>query len=234
LAKLKKSNVIAIDGPSGSGKSTMAQNLAKELKVLFIDTGAMYRALGLRAKQLSIDLSSPEQVENFLKNIQIDYGPDEEILIRIDGEDFSQKIREHEVSFLASQISKVNAIRVFLVDFQRGLTKQKVCVMEGRDIGTVVFPDAFCKIFITASVDVRAKRRLEQLQESGDCDLDFRDIIHDVKERDESDRNRKVSPLYQAEDAFLLDTSELSEPQVLQSLISQVKGKAKEWDVKLP
>ena len=161
--QLKHTNVIAIDGPSGSGKSTLAKLLAKNLDVLYIDTGAMYRALGLWAHRAGIAFSDHEKIDRELAKITLSYAPKTDVLIEIDDDDLTNAIREHEVSFFASEISQVPVVREFLLKIQRDLGREKICVMEGRDIGTVVFPDAFCKIFITAEVKVRAQRRLDQL-----------------------------------------------------------------------
>jgi cytidylate kinase len=141
--------VVAIDGPSGSGKSTIARDLAKELNVLYIDTGAMYRAIGYYADIKHIALEEGPSLSHFLDSLQLDYGTSETSLISINNIDLTDKIREHNVSKLASIISQLPSVRKYLLDFQRGLAANKVCVMEGRDIGTVVFPNAFCKFFIT-------------------------------------------------------------------------------------
>ena len=160
---MTQTTVIAIDGPSGSGKSTIAKTLASELGILYIDTGAMFRALAFHAHNAGIDLHDEQAVTKSLENIKIEYQTEDNALIKINGIDLSKKIREHHVSKLASIISQIPSVRTFLLDFQRNLANSKVCVMEGRDIGTVVFPNAFLKFFITASIEVRAKRMLDQL-----------------------------------------------------------------------
>jgi cytidylate kinase len=222
--------VIAIDGPSGSGKSTMAKRLAESLGVLYIDTGAMYRALAYSAHKNGIPYEEGQALKNFFERIKIEYGVDSDTLIVINNEDLTQKIREHEVSGLASEFSQIPYVREFLLGFQRNLGEKEVCVMEGRDIGTVVFPEAFCKIFVTASPEVRAKRRFDQLREKGaaDKDLTLEKVLSDVMERDRLDTSRAVSPLKVAEGATILDTSELNETQVLNGLIEEAKKKAKE------
>ena len=220
------SQVIAIDGPSGSGKSTIAKELAKSLNVLYIDTGAMFRALGFFANELQINLQEGALLTGFLNSIQMDYGVSSTTLIRINGVDLTEKIREHHVSKLASTISQLPSVRKFLLDFQRNLALDKICVMEGRDIGTVVFPRSFCKFFITASVDIRAHRRLKQLQENGDHNVTIEQIIEDVRKRDETDMNRIVAPLKKAEDALLLDTSHLNLEDVVKLLSNEVKFRA--------
>lgn len=199
--------VIAIDGPAGSGKSTMARALAKELNYLYVDTGAMYRAIGLIAKQRKIPFEGPF-LEKLLSNLELKYLGDSDKLLTIDGEDLTLSIREHFVSELASEISKHKVVRDFLVKIQRDLSRDRIIVMEGRDIGTVVFPYAFCKIFLTASEDIRARRRHLELSEKGH-DIAFQKVLGDVKNRDERDQNRELAPLKPADDAVLLDTSSL-------------------------
>jgi cytidylate kinase len=214
-------SVIAIDGPSGSGKSTVAKSLATELGILYIDTGAMFRALGYMANERGVNLESEQEVEAFLQSINLQYQSNDSSLISIDGNDLSEKIREHHVSKLASIISQIPCVRTFLLDFQRGLANSKVCVMEGRDIGTVVFPNAFCKFFVTASIEVRAQRRFDQLVEKGQNDVDLEQLKKDVKKRDDKDMGREVAPLKKADDAELVDTSEMG----LNSVITYLKGK---------
>lgn len=218
--------VIAIDGPSGSGKSTIARDLATALQVLYIDTGAMFRALGFYADQQKIELIEGEKLTEFLDSVKMDYGVSPTCLIRINGVDLTEKIREHNVSKLASIISQLPSVRKYLLDFQRALALNKVCVMEGRDIGTVVFPNSFCKFFITASVDIRAERRLKQLKEGGDQAVTLEQIKDDVRKRDETDMNRVVAPLKKAEDATLLDTTELGLIDIIKILSNEVKFRA--------
>lgn len=218
--------VIAIDGPSGSGKSTIARDLAKALNVLYIDTGAMFRALGFYADQKKIELIEGPGLTEFLNSIKMDYGVSQTVLIRINDIDLTEKIREHHVSKLASIISQLPSVRKYLLDFQRALAMDKICVMEGRDIGTVVFPNSFSKFFITASVDIRAERRLKQLKEAGEHSISLEQIKDDVRKRDETDMNRVVAPLKKAEDAMLLDTTELSLTDIVNILSNEVKFRA--------
>lgn len=225
--------VIAIDGPSGSGKSTIAKELANALGVLYIDTGAMFRAMAYIADQKKIDLTEGPDLTAFLNSLKIEYGVNDKTLIRINGIDLTEKIREHHVSKLASIISQLPSVRKYLLDFQRSLALDKVCVMEGRDIGTVVFPDSFSKFFVTASVDIRAQRRLKQLQENGDHSLTFNQIAEDVRKRDETDMNRSVAPLKKAEDAMLLDTSSLNMADIINILSNEVKFRAAHLGFKL-
>jgi len=220
------SQVIAIDGPSGSGKSTIAKELALALNVLYIDTGAMFRALGFFADQQNIVLEEGPKLNEFLNSLKIDYGVSSHCLIKVNGIDLTEKIREHHVSKLASIISQLPSVRSFLLNFQRALALDKICVMEGRDIGTVVFPNSFSKFFITASVDIRAQRRLKQLRESGDQSVTLDQIIDDVRKRDETDMNRVVAPLKKADDAMLLDTSNLAMNDIVNILSNEVKFRA--------
>lgn len=205
---MKTQRVIAIDGPSGSGKSTCARKLALDLGLLYIDTGAMYRALGYWAEENSIPFEEGELLAKFLKDIDLRYGLSETNLIEIDGVNLTEKIRQHKVSKLASIISQIPSVRSFLVNFQRTLPDSKICVMEGRDIGSVVFPNSFCKFFITTKTELRAKRRLEELESKGQKGHTLEQIIHDIDERDKSDRNRSHSPLIQTEDAVLIENGE--------------------------
>lgn len=224
-------NVIAMDGPSGSGKSTMAKKLAKELGVLYIDTGAMFRAIACYIHEKGIDLNNSSEIAKMLPSMNIEYGKSSGHLISIDGIDYSNKIREHIVSRWASIISQLIPVREYLLSFQRDLAKKQTCVMEGRDIGTVVFPDAFCKIFVTASSQVRAQRRLEQLNEQGDASHSFEQVLADVEKRDKKDMERDVAPLKVADGATVVDTSELNEELVLSKIIELARTKAAEYGI---
>lgn len=225
--------VIAIDGPCGSGKSTVAREVAKNLSVLYVDTGAMFRALGYAIDKQGLKFEEGEALNNFLAQVKLGYGESDQVLVRVNGEDLTQKIREHHVSNLASSVSKLGSIRSFLLAFQRELAQRKICVMEGRDIGTVVFPDAFCKIYVTADLKIRAQRRFDQLKDQGQKDLNFDVIMADVKDRDDKDMNRPIAPLKQADDAVFLDTSSLSPEQVIESIRKIAFEKARPAGVKL-
>ncbi len=220
--------VIAIDGPSGSGKSTVAKAVAAKLNVLYIDTGSMYRSLAYYCDLKGIAFVDGPELDHFLNSINLEYGVSEERLVQINGENLTQKIREHHVSALASQVSQLSVVRKYLLDFQRQLAREVVCVMEGRDIGSVVFPDAFCKFYITASIEVRAKRRLKQLiqSDSKNQELTLDQVINDVVKRDQLDTNRAVAPLVQAEDAFYYDTSEMSFDEIVESVCLKVNEQA--------
>lgn len=230
---MSKDKVIAIDGPSGSGKSTVAKELARALGLLYIDTGAMFRSLAYLADKKDIPMESGKPISDFLENINMEYGVSSDCLIRIDGEDLTQKIREHHVSKLASIISQIPEVRTYLLNFQRNLAKEVLCVMEGRDIGTVVFPNAFCKLFITASVETRAQRRLDQLRGNGNETVTLEQVIKDVQKRDESDINREVAPLKQAEDATFLDTTDLTLPEIIEQLSQYARDRAKDAGITL-
>lgn len=225
--------VIAIDGPSGSGKSTIARTLASELKVLYIDTGAMFRALAYSASETKIPFSEGPELTDFLAKLKLDYQINGSLSIKINGQDLSEKIREHHVSHQASIISQLPSVRNFLLNFQRRLALDQVCVMEGRDIGTIVFPHSFCKFFITASAEIRAQRRLEQLRENGDENISLQTVIDDVKKRDELDMNRPVAPLKKAEDAIGIDTTNLSLQDVVNILVNEVKFRAAHINIQL-
>lgn len=227
------SKVIAIDGPSGSGKSTVAKNLAREMNVLYIDTGAMFRALAYVFDKEKLSIEDSEKNRHFLNNLKMEYGLSENSLIVINNENLTEKIREHHVSKLASQISQLPFIREYLLKFQRSLALDRVCVMEGRDIGTVVFPNSFAKFFITASVETRALRRLNQLVENGDNSHSLAQIVDDVKKRDDTDMNREVAPLKKASDAELIDTTNLKLDEITTLLVSKIHGRAKEFGIQL-
>jgi cytidylate kinase len=226
MMKLNYDKVVAIDGPSGSGKSTVARELASALNVLYIDTGAMFRALGYYCDQKKIPFEESVKLTKVLNEIHLNYGNTNGNLIEIDGLDFTHKIREHHVSQLASIISQLPSVRKYLLDFQRSLVNNQICVMEGRDIGTIVFPNSFCKFFITASVEIRATRRLNQLKENGDTNVNYEQVLEDVKARDEKDINRLVAPLKQASDAMLFDTTNLSLNDVVSILAKEVQFRA--------
>ncbi len=226
-------SVVAIDGPSGSGKSSMTKSICDRLGILHVDTGSMFRALAYQANKMNVNLDKESEVKDFLNNLEISYAPSSNVLISINGEDLTEKIRQHNVSELASNVSKVQLIRDFLLNFQRNLVKDRVCVMEGRDIGTVVFPNSFCKIFLTASIEVRAKRRLKELEERGKSNIDYQTIVEDVRIRDEKDTTRKVAPLKMADDACLVDTSDMNRDQVINHITELIQEKAKLFNINL-
>jgi len=204
--------IIAVDGPSAAGKSTVAKLLAKELGIEYIDTGAMYRAVALKVVRLGIDTDDPDALAALLGSTDVDLIGSQVLL---DGEDVSGLIRTEEVSMQASRVSAIPAVRVKLVSLQREMGLRKSVVMDGRDIGSNVFPDAEYKFFITASPEVRADRRLKELLEKGE-DVSFESVLEDVKKRDWDDSNRELNPLIQAEDAVLIFTDDLGIEEVLE------------------
>ena len=228
--------VIAIDGHSSCGKSTMAKSLAKKLGYVYIDTGAMYRAVtlyALRKEWLSNGKPHVEKIISGLKDIKITFRWDTETeknTTFMNGENIEDEIRQLEVSQNVSPVSTIPEVRHEMVKQQRENSKNKGIVMDGRDIGTVVFPDAELKIFMTASPEVRAQRRYDELKEKGN-QVDFDEILKNVKERDEIDSNRAVSPLKKADDAVVLDNSNLTREEQLQwtlEKVAQTKKKDKE------
>ena len=217
---------VAIDGPAGAGKSTLARKLAEKLGFLYVDTGAIYRTVALAVLRAGVDPSDGGGVVPLLKDLEIrmGYGQDGVQRMYLAGEDVSEAIRVHEVSQRASQVAALPEVRAFLLDFQRRQAREHSVVMDGRDIGTVVLPDADVKIFLTASPEVRAKRRLLELEQRGQP-AQYEQILQDIQDRDRQDRNRAAAPLRQAEDAVLLDTSGLDLEQSLTQMLEIVSGR---------
>lgn len=217
---------IAIDGPAGAGKSTLARRLAGELGFLYVDTGAIYRTVALAVLRAGIDPADAARVVPLLGglDIRMSYGGDGVQRMYLAGEDVSEAIREHRVSSAASKASALPEVRAFLLDFQRRQAQEHDVVMDGRDIGTVVLPDADVKIFLTAAPETRAERRLLELEQRGQA-ADFNTVLRDIRERDHQDETRPVAPLKRAEDAALLDTTRLNLEQSLEGLLSLVKEK---------
>ena len=215
---------VAIDGPAGAGKSTLARALARELGYLYVDTGAIYRTVALRAREAGADPSDPEQVAPLLEDLDLrmDYGGDGVQRMYLSGRDVTETIRENEISALASQVAALPAVREFLLEFQRKQAREHDVVMDGRDIGTVVLPQAGVKIFLTAAPEARARRRTAELLQRGQ-DADFDEILREIRQRDEQDENRPVAPLRQAEDAALLDTTNLDLKGSLEALLTLVR-----------
>ena len=201
---------IAIDGPSGAGKSTQARRLAAAFNFIYVDTGAIYRTLGLACVRAGIDRHNVAAVMEQLRaiDISIAYNEAGEQRMYLNGEDVSRKIRQPEISLAASDVSSIAEVRAFLLEMQRRFARENHVVMDGRDIGTVVLPDAELKIFLTASPESRARRRLLDLKEKG-IEESFEKVLEDIILRDEQDTKRAAAPLKQAEDAVLVDSSEL-------------------------
>ena len=217
---------IAIDGPAGAGKSTLARRLARELGFLYVDTGAIYRTVALKVLRAGADPEDPSQVIPLLDGLEIsmDYGPDGEQRMFLEGQDVSGEIREHRISGLASKVSAIPAVREFLLDFQRRQAREHDVVMDGRDIGTVVLPGADAKVFLTAAPEARARRRMLELRERGQ-QTELETVLRDIRERDRQDENRPIAPLRRAKGAMLLDTTDLDLEESLQSLLTMVKEK---------
>ncbi len=201
---------IAIDGPSGAGKSTIARMIAKHFGYIYVDTGAIYRCVGLYTLRCGVDPKNEDAVKAILPEINIEIKYDDEGVQKmfLNGEDVSEQIRKPEVSIYASDVSALPAVRDFLLEMQRAAAKNNDVIMDGRDIGTVVLPDAGIKIFLTASAEERARRRFLELREKG-IDTDFETVLKDMRYRDENDSSRAVAPLKAAEDAVILDTSDI-------------------------
>ncbi len=198
---------IAIDGPAGAGKSTVAKGLAKELGYIYVDTGALYRAIGVYALRKGIDTKDAEGVETVLKDITVELKfVDGVQKVFLCGEDVSEEIRTPDASMAASNVSAIPAVRAFLLDLQRDIAKKNNCLMDGRDIGTVVLPDAQIKIFMTADVEERAMRRYKELQEKGINDS-YEQVLQEMKERDFQDSNRPIAPLKPAEDSIVFNST---------------------------
>jgi cytidylate kinase len=217
---------IAIDGPSGAGKSTMAKILSKRLGIMYLDTGAMYRALALKAIRSGIDTHDREKISSLLhdSDISIEF-EDGNQKVLLDGEDVSDKIRTDEVSMGASAVSAIPDVRLMLVELQQNIASDNPVVMDGRDIGTHVLPNAQVKIFLTASASERALRRYNEQREKGILSKSLEELEKEIKIRDHNDSNRSESPLRQAEDAILLDTSNLTIEESVEKILEIVKAK---------
>ena len=200
---------VAIDGPSGAGKSSMARRLAAELGYTYVDTGAMYRAIGLYVRRAGQNTKDAAAVEALLPSIRLDIRLEEgEQHILLNGEDVTRAVRAEDIGMAASDVSAHPAVRAFLLDAQRDLAASRDVLMDGRDIGTVVLPNATVKIYLTASPEARATRRQAELLAKGQ-DADFDTVLADIRQRDYQDTHRAVAPLRQAEDAVLVDTSDM-------------------------
>lgn len=215
---------IALDGPSGSGKSTIAKRLSNQLNILYLDTGAMYRATALKAIALNIDTFDEVGVKTFIDdiNLEIKY-IDGTQHTYLDGEDVSERIREPHVSMAASNISSLKCVRLKMVDMQREIASQMSCVLDGRDIGSFVLPNADFKFYITASSSVRADRRFKELKLKGH-DVDYDKLKEEIEQRDYNDKTRDFSPLRKADDAIEIDTSFMTVEQVINKVLSYIKG----------
>ena len=223
MENLCKNYVIAIDGEAGTGKSTLAKNIAKKYNIVYMDTGAMYRCVTLDMLNKGISMDDTKKIQQMLDNIKIEIennnGEDRFIL---NGEDVTKKIREKNVNDNVSQVSHIPVVRERMVELQRRLANGKKIVMEGRDIGTNVFPNAQVKIYLTASAQVKAKRRYEQNKQNG-IDIPFEEIYNNVVFRDNNDKTSDVAPLKKADDAFELDTTNYTLDEVENIVVKKIK-----------
>ena len=214
---------IAIDGPAGAGKSTIAKLVAKELGFIYVDTGAMYRGLAVHFLKKGIVPGEVEKIEAACEDAKVELGYENGVQqVYLNGENITSQLREEEVGNMASVSSAVPAVRAKLLDLQRNLAKEKDVVMDGRDIGTNVLPNADVKVYLTASVECRAMRRFKELEEKGEA-CDFEQIRQDIQERDERDMTREIAQLKQAEDATLIDSSEMGIDDVVKTIIALKK-----------
>ena len=222
----KKIYSVAVDGPSGAGKSTLSKAVAGELGILYVDTGAIYRTIGYYVFEKGIDPKDGPAVNAILPelDIQMRYGDDGLQRMYLNGQDVTTQIRLPQISMYASAVSAIPEVREFLLEMQRELARRSSVIMDGRDIGTVVLPDADVKIFLTAEAEVRAQRRAKELAERG-TPTPFEEVLRDIQQRDYNDSHRAAAPLRQAEDAVLVDTSELTFAESQQKLTEIIKGR---------
>ncbi|MGN0788449.1 MAG: (d)CMP kinase [Christensenellales bacterium] len=215
---------VAIDGPSGAGKSTISKMVAEKLGITYLDTGAMYRAVALYAHRKGIDVNDKERVIPLLEEIDISFDlRDGQKIILLNGEDVSQAIREHYVSKLASDVSKIPEVRKFLVAMQRKIAETTDVVLDGRDITSYVLPNAKFKFYLTATAEERATRRYKELTAKGQ-EVDFEGILNDIIDRDYNDMNRDFAPLVQTQDSVYIDSTHLSIDEVATIIIATVTG----------
>ena len=215
---------IAIDGPSGAGTSSLARRAAARFGLIYVDTGAIYRTVGLAAHRKGIDCHDEEAVSEILPSLDIRMGYNEagEQRMYLNGEDVSEAIRAPEISICASDVSSLPAVRAFLLEMQRKTARENNVLMDGRDIGTVVLPDAELKIYLTASAEARAERRLKELLAKG-VETNYEDVLRDIEYRDYQDTHRETAPLRRAEDAVLLDTSKIGLEESCQLLFRTIR-----------
>lgn len=216
-----KEFIVTVDGPAGSGKSTIAKIIAKKYGFTYLDTGAMYRMIAFYALENSIDLQDSKAIETMLKNTKLDIVGNQFFL---NGKDVSDEIRTPRVSAIVSPVSAIKEVRVKLVDLQREISKGKSVILDGRDIGTVVFPSGDVKIYLVASPEERAKRRLKEYEEKG-VEADYESVLASIKERDFIDSTRKESPLKKAEDAHEIDSSTMSIDEVVEVISKYIDEK---------
>jgi len=220
--------IITIDGPSGAGKSTLAKRLAKDLGYIYLDTGAMYRALALKVLRQGVDLAHDAGLAELVKSTEIDLRPQGDgLVVILDGRDVAAEIRTPEVSQMASRVSALGVVRARLLELQRSVARRGSVVAEGRDIGTVVFPQAEVKVFLDASVRERARRRYEELKSAG-RPVDFDETLRELEERDQRDSERELAPLRKAVDAIEIDSSSANADQVAAMVLAEVRRRERE------
>lgn len=223
---MKEHFSIAIDGPGGAGKSSLAKAVAKKLSILHVDTGAIYRTIGYAAFARGLNAKDESQIAPLLKTIRIDMAFDEAggQKMLLDGKDVSREIRLPEISMYASNVSALPCVRAYLLEMQRDIARRRSVIMDGRDIGTVVLPDADLKIYLTASAEERARRRCLELSERGTPEP-YEAVLREINERDEQDMHRAIAPLREAADAVRLDTSALNFDESEQALLKLIQEK---------
>ena len=220
--------IIAIDGPSGAGKSTLAKRLAKDLGFIYLDTGAMYRALAVKVLREGVDLADAGRLAALVNSTEIDLQDNHgQLQVLLDGRDVAADIRTPEVSQMASKVSAVQAVRARMLELQRAMGRRGSVVAEGRDIGTVIFPQAEVKIFLHASGQERARRRYAELKATGSS-VDFAATLREMEERDQRDSERDLAPLRKADDALSIDSSTINADEVATMVLSKIRSLAKE------
>ena len=217
--------IITIDGPSGVGKSTVSKSVARKLGLMYLDTGAMYRAVALQVQRNSVDINEDKELESMLNNTEISFrrNKNDDLVLMLNDEDVTDKIRTPVISRLSSDVATKGAVRRKLVQVQREIGKTGDIVAEGRDMGTYVFPGAGFKFYLDATLDERARRRWEQLKQSGN-DADLEDVKNEIIKRDAQDKERSESPLHPARNAVIIDTTNLSANEVTDRIIKEVQG----------
>lgn len=217
---------VAIDGPAGAGKSSVAKAAAKKLGFIYVDTGALYRSIGVNAMKHGVPTDDHTGVVALLPETQLDLRYiDGSQRVILNGEDVSEEIRLPEASMAASNVSAMPEVRTFLLDLQRDMAKKNNVIMDGRDIGTVILPDAQYKFFLTASPEVRADRRYKELKEKG-IDVDYQELLQEIIQRDYNDSHRATAPLKQADDAILIDSSNMTIEESIDAIVSRVQVEA--------
>lgn len=220
----KKVYAVAVDGPSGAGKSTLAKAIAKEMNIIYVDTGAMYRCIGLYMYRSGIGSKDAPKVIEALSQVHIEMRYEDGLQHMIlNGQDVTEEIRLPEMSMYASDVSAISEVRTFLLEAQRAFARENSVIMDGRDIGTVVLPDAQVKIFLYADVEVRARRRFLELEQRGTC-VPYEEVLKDMEQRDYNDTHREIAPLQPAADSIMIDTSRLSFRESLELLLDVVRG----------